>query len=333
MRVTIKDIARELHLSESAVSLALNQRPGVSDTTRQRVISCARQLGYDRSHLRAHQEQSRTVLVAHYQKHIHTPVDFFSTLLSNAERELRKSGVSLVSTVINAGQNVIEQLEHHVDRGCTGIIVLATEMDEGGWHPFSQLHLPVVLLDTYLATAEASCVTIHNREGARQATQLLLSEGRGCPGYLDSTMSLTNFRERADGFFSALHDAGYPTAKAQALRLSPFVEGAEIDMSELLDAGLVPAPGYVAANDHIAIGAMRALQAHGYRIPEDVSIVGFDNTQLASYITPSLTSVNVPLEYYAHIAVRLLLDMLENGNHQPLRIEVSTSLVRRASTL
>lgn len=231
MRVTIKDIARELGLSESAVSLALNQRPGVSDTTRQRVISCARSLGYNRGHLRAHQEQSRTVLVAHYQKRIHTPVDFFSTLLSNAERELRKSGISLVSTVIDAGQNVIEQLEHHVDKGCTGVIVLATEMDEGDWHPFSQLHLPVVLLDTYLATAEASCVTIHNREGARQATQLLLSEGRGCPGFLGASLPLLNFKEREEGFLSAIQDAGYGTALAQRLILSPYVEGAEIDLS------------------------------------------------------------------------------------------------------
>ena len=332
MRVTIKDIARELGLSESAVSLALNQRPGVSDATRQRVISCARSLGYDRGHLRAHQEQSRTVLVAHYQKRIHTPVDFFSTLLSNAERELRKSGISLVSTVIDAGQNVIEQLEHHVDKGCTGVIVLATEMDEGDWHPFSQLHLPVVLLDTYLATAEASCVTIHNREGARQATQLLLSKGRGCPGFLGASLPLLNFKEREEGFLSAIQDAGYGTALAQRLILSPYVEGAEIDLSSLLDAGLTPLSGYFAANDHIAIGAMRALQAHGYRIPEDVSIVGFDNTQLASYVTPSLTSVRVPLDYYAHIAAKLLLEALEN-DVSPLRIEVGTTLVRRASTL
>ena len=262
MRVTIKDIARELGLSESAVSLALNQRPGVSDATRQRVISCARSLGYDRGHLRAHQEQSRTVLVAHYQKRIHTPVDFFSTLLSNAERELRKSGISLVSTVIDAGQNVIEQLEHHVDKGCTGVIVLATEMDEGDWHPFFQLHLPVVLLDTYLATAEASCVTIHNREGARQATQLLLSEGRGCPGFLGASLPLLNFKEREEGFLGAIQDAGYGTALAQRLILSPYVEGAETDLSSLLDAGLAPLSGYFAANDHIAIGAMRALQAN-----------------------------------------------------------------------
>ena len=85
-------------------------------------------------------------------------------------------------------------------------------------------------------------------------------------------------------------------------------------------------------DDDVAIGAMRALQAHGYRIPDDVSISGFDNTRLASYVTPALTSINVPLDYYSHIAVQLMLDLLAHGEQRPLRVEIGASLVRRAST-
>lgn len=332
MSITIKDIARELHLSESAVSLALNQRPGVSDATRQRVIACARSLGYDLGRLRARGNAGRSVLLVHYQKRIHTPVAFFSTLLASAERELRKSDISLVSVVVDGNLDVPSQLERHISHGCAGIIVLATEMDGGDWSHFSSLGMPVVLLDTYIGGADTSCVTINNREGARQATRLLLAEGRGCPGLLDSTLPLTNFRERADGFFSTVHDAGYPTAAVQTLKLSPYVDGSEIDLSERLDAGLVPATSYVAVNDHVAIGAMRALQAHGYRIPEDVSVVGFDNTELASYVSPALTSLNVPLDYYSHLAVRLLLDLMDGAERHPIRIEVTPTLVRRAST-
>ncbi len=333
MRVTIKDIARELHLSESAVSLALNQRPGVSDTTRQRVISCARQLGYDRSHLRTHNSKGNTVLLIRYQKRIHTPVDFFSTLLANAERELRRNGLSLISVAIEAAHDVQDQLERYVAQGCAGIIMLATEMTDGDWHPFSQLGIPIVLLDAYVSASDAPCVTINNREAARQATRLLLAEGRGCPGLLDSALFLNNFRERAEGFFSAVHEAGYPTASVTTLSLSPYVDGAETDMAERLDAGLIPSSCYFAVNDNVAIGAMRALQAHGYRIPDDVSIVGFDNTQLASFITPALTSMNVPLDYYSRLAVRLMLDLLAGAEQHPVRIEVGASLIRRASTL
>lgn len=332
MRVTIKDIARELHLSESAVSLALNQRPGVSDTTRQRVISYARSIGYDMGRLRAHGRQGNTVLLIRYQKRIHTPVEFFSTLLANAERELRKNDISLVTVAVDGTRDVPDQLERHMAQGCAGMIVLATEMNDGDWHPFSKLGVPVVLLDSYVSASDAPCVTINNREAARQATRLLLAEGRGCPGLLDATLPLNNFRERAEGFFSAVHEAGYPTASVTTLSLSPFVEGAETDMAEHLASGLVPSPSYFAMDDDVAIGAMRALQAHGYRIPDDVSIIGFDNTRLASYVTPALTSINVPLDYYSHIAVQLMLDLLAHGEQRPLRVEIGASLIRRAST-
>lgn len=331
MRVTIKQIAQELGISEAAVSLALNQRPGVSDATRKRVISCAKTLGYDMGHLRAQGNRNHTVMLMHFQKRIHHHVDFFATLLGMAERELRNSGVSFQSVTVDAG-SIEQQLEHGISQDCAGIIILATELDASDWHYFSELEVPVVLLDAYIGSIGVSCVTINNREGARQATQLLLSEGRGCPGLLDSTLPLASFRERGEAFFSAIRDAGYPTAAVQTLKLSPYVDGSEIDLSERLDAGLVPATGYVAVNDHVAIGAMRALQAHGYRIPEDVSIVGFDNTELASYISPALTSLNVPLDYYSHLAVRLLLDLMDGAEQHPIRVEVTPTLVRRAST-
>ena len=166
MSITIKDIARELHLSESAVSLALNQRPGVSDATRQRVIACARSLGYDLGRLRARGNAGRSVLLVHYQKRIHAPVAFFSTLLAGAERELRKSDISLVSLVVDGNLDVPSQLERHISHGCAGIIVLATEMDGGNWSHFSSLGMPVVLLRACLTRRCRSPTSASARTGS-----------------------------------------------------------------------------------------------------------------------------------------------------------------------
>lgn len=332
MRVTIKHIAQELGLSEAAVSLALNQRPGVSEQTRKAVFQTAHALGYEMGHLHGKQVGKGTILLVSYVRRIRTSTPFLSQLLGAAEDILRKTDYTLVSAQIDARGDVTAQLRKLTENVCAGILMLATEMDAQDFEPFRQLEVPIVLLDAYLPGIDVDFVTINNREGARRAVELLISEGRGCPGYLHSSAHLNNFDERTEGFAAGVRAAGYSPSTAQEIRLAPNIEDAEADLNQILDEGLKPAPSYFADNDQIAIGAMRALQAHGYRIPEDVSIVGFDNTELASYISPALTSLNVPLDYYSHLAVRLLLDLMDGAERYPIRIEVTPTLVRRAST-
>ena len=102
-------------------------------------------------------------------------------------------------------------------------------------------------------------------------------------------------------------------------------------MKELLTSGDNPASSYFADNDHIAIGAIRALVEAGYRIPEDVAVVGFDDIPLCNYMNPPLTTVQVPKRFYGETAAVRVIQLVENKNSQPLKIEVNTPLIKRKS--
>ena len=102
-------------------------------------------------------------------------------------------------------------------------------------------------------------------------------------------------------------------------------------MKEILNAGEKLAPCYFADNDLIAVGAMKALKEYGYRIPEDIAIVGFDNIPMSTIIEPALTTIHVPKQYMGKIAVQRLITLLTEKGTQPVKIEISTQLVERKS--
>ena len=109
------------------------------------------------------------------------------------------------------------------------------------------------------------------------------------------------------------------------------MEGAYADMMELLKNGTKPVDCYFADNDLIAAGVMKALKEFGYKIPNDVGIVGFDNTSICTYIEPKLTAINVPIRYMAELAVNRLIDVIHTKHYRPIKVEVNTNLVIRDS--
>ena len=121
------------------------------------------------------------------------------------------------------------------------------------------------------------------------------------------------------------------TAKSVVHRLTPSEDGAYADMKAILSDGETPAGCYFADNDHIAIGAIRALKEAGYQIPEDVAVVGFDDLPLCEYLTPPLSTVEVPKQYMGEVAARRMIQLIEEPGSLPLKIEVAVKLKKRKS--
>ena len=158
-----------------------------------------------------------------------------------------------------------------------------------------------------------------------------IKKRRTQPGYLRSAYPIGNFDERADGFYKAIRVNGMSTAKSLVHRLTPSQEGAYADMKALLEAGEKPADCYFADNDHIAIGAITALKEAGYRIPEDVAVVGFDDIPLCEYLDPPLTTIEVPRHIMAQTAVGRLIEMVESKELHPVKIQIGVTLKKRKS--
>ena len=333
MKVTAKDLARALGLSEAAVSMALNNRPGVSTATRRRILEEAERRGYDFSRKAAFgNELKGSFCLAVYKKSgaVVGDTPFFADLTDGISAACKKAHYDLVIRYLYEDEDLDDRLYSLSRADFKGILLLATEMDAASLARFSRFKTPLLLLDSYFETASYNCVLINNVQGAYLAASYLIKKRRTQPGYLRSAYPIGNFDERADGFYKAIRVNGMSTAKSLVHRLTPSQEGAYADMKELLQTEK-PAKCYFADNDLIAIGAIQALKEEGYRIPEDVSIVGFDDISSAQYVSPPLTTVEVPKTYLGEVAVGRVVQMIEGRSLKPLKVEVFTRLIRRKS--
>ncbi len=334
MSITAKELAAKLGLSTAAVSMALNNKPGVSRETRQLVLDTAEKEGYDFSRISNKKQVSGSIYFVLYKKHgaIVTNTPFFSQLSDGISEGCKDTGNKMNTRYIYDDEQTIQkQIEDIQYSDCCGIILLGTEMTASDFKLFQKLPIPIVLLDTYFETVEADYVLINNIRGAFQATSYLIKRTGHQPGYLHSSYTIGNFEERASGFYNAIRAGGMSASKSIVHRLTPSIEGAFSDMMEILERGDELAKCYFADNDLIAVGAMRALKAKGYKIPDDISIIGFDNISFSNIVEPSLTTIHVPKKEMGVIAVDRLITLIEKKKSTPVKIEVSTDLIKRHS--
>lgn len=334
MSITAKELAAQLGLSESAVSLALNGKPGVSRATRQRVIDAAKAAGFDFSKKAlASGGKSGTVGFIIYKKSgaVVSDTPFFSTLTDGISMGCRRLRYDCVVRYLYEDDGIANQIDTLEASGFAGVILLATEIDEATLRRFAQLSAPMVVLDAYFDKLDCNFILINNIQGAFTATEYLIKKRRAQPGYLRSDYWISNFDQRADGFYKAIRANGMSTSQSPVLRLTPSQEGAYEDMKRLLAAGERPADCYFADNDLIAFGAMMALKEAGYRIPEDVAVVGFDDMPACEFMNPPLTTIMVPKLFMGETAAMRVIQLIEGANSSPLKIEVATKLVKRRS--
>lgn len=334
MGITAKELAEKLNLSATAISMALNNKPGVSKETRQLILKEAEMAGYDFTNLSLKKNKSGEIFCIIYRSHNailnYTPI--FSELTDGIEQECRRNDYRLKTLQIyEKTDDVQKYMEDLRVSGCVGIILLGTEITAAVCKKFLQLPVPVILLDSYFDSVNCSCILINNAQGAYLATNYLIDRRGKQPGHLCSSYKIENFTERKNGFQRAIREHGMSVGKSVSHELSPSVEGAFSDMLEIIDRGDDLANCYFADNDLIAIGAMKAFKLRGYKIPEDIAIIGFDNISEGRIVDPSLTTIDIPRSFMGQTAARQLIHQLSNPVPHTIKIEVSTSIIKRFS--
>ena len=335
MSITAKELAQKLGFSAAAVSMALNNKPGVSRETRRMILDEAEKNGYDFSRISTKKQVAGSIYFVIYKKHGAVVADtpFFSQLSDGINEGCKEAGYKMnIRYVYDDEETLQSQIDDIRYSDCCGIILLGTEMTAEDYRYFKPLPIPVVLLDTYFENVQTNYVLINNVQGAYLATSYLIKRTGRQPGYLRSSYPIGNFEERASGFYNAIRASGMSTSKSVVHRLTPSVEGAFSDMIEILEQGEEPARCYFADNDLIAVGAMRALKAKGYHIPQDVAIVGFDNISFSNIVEPSLSTIHVPKQEMGKLAADRLVELMEKKKTTPVKIEIATHLVKRHSS-
>lgn len=331
MPITARELAGMLGVSTATVSIALNGKKGISDETRKMILDAAAQYGVRKD--TRYNAASRLITLVVYKKHgkVYGETPFFSALIEGISAQVVDSGYRLQLTYFYASQDPAEQCRSIFTSGSEGLILLATEMMEEDFPPFANAPIPVVMLDCDLKTSCYDCVTIHNQQGVYLAVKHLLDNGHRKLGYLRSSVVIPNFTERYVGYEMAIASSPFrEQCSSQVVRVSSTVSAAYEDMNAYLARNPQLPTAFFADNDIIAGSCIRALIEHGYRIPEDISIVGFDDIPSAVLSTPALTTVHVPKEHLGRYAVQRLIDRIQSGDSTPtVRHSINTSLVIR----
>ena len=336
MSITAKELAEKLGVSPASISMALNNKPGISQTTRRMILDAAEKEGYDFYRISSKNKDriQGTIYFVFFKKHGAVVADtpFFSQVSEGISERCKEMGYKLNILYVWDDDTLPKQIENIRYSDCCGILLLGTEMHADDYRFFQTLSFPIVLLDVYFETIQSNYVLINNVQGAFLATTYLIKRIEQQPGYLRSSYPINNFNERAVGFYKALQESGLSSSKSIVHKLSPSIEGAFLDMIDILEQKNPLAKCYFADNDLIAAGAMRALKTKGYRIPDDIAIIGFDNINFSNIVEPSLSTIHVPKREMGQVALDRLVELIRQPKSVPLKIEVSTTLIKRRST-
>ncbi|MBB3114197.1 LacI family transcriptional regulator [Paenibacillus phyllosphaerae] len=339
--MNMEDIAKLAGVSKSAVSLALNGKAGVGEDTRMRILAIAAEHGYSgKIKPAAPEKNGRSIqfLVFTSSQLVHEDYyqqPFFKELIHYIEEGCRNYGYTLQFRTISAGdyeQGI--QLVMDDDR-CSGVILLGTNLDSAQIADIAAKLPHLVVLDTCFNELPVHFVEINNFMGGFQAGSYLLDQGHRRIGYIGSDERIHNFDERRRGFLASLASKDVHLSESCIFAVPPAILAAQAPLREQLhrfiDSGESTPTVFFCECDYIAIAAMKILHEFGYRVPDDVSVLGFDNINECLIVSPELSTVHVEKQRMAETAVDLIASAFEDEHAIKIKVKVDTRFVARNS--
>lgn len=327
-RATLADVAAHAGVSVPTVSKVLNNRPDIAESTRRRVEESIAKMGYRRA---LSKKVTRAGLVDFVVNSVDSP--WLLEVLAGAEEAAYRAGVGLVVTSTHGDNLSRPWVQNLVRRRSDGVVLVVSDIPRETLDQLTAMNVPVVLVDrTGNSDPRLASVGAANWSGALSATEHLLGQGHRRIGMVSGHPRLACSAERIDGYLAALRRAGVPVDLELVLHGDFFPEGGRIGAARLLSQP-EPPTAIFAGSDMQALGVYEEARRRGLRVPDDLSVVGFDDLSIAQYVTPPLTTVRQPCSEMAAEAVRMVLSM-KSADHlgPPTRMELATSLVVRAST-
>lgn len=327
---TISQVAERAGVSVTTVSHVINETRFVSSAVRERVQQAMDELGYRPNALARSLRRGETHTLGLILPDSSNP--FFAEVAQNIEVAAFEQGYNVI--LCNAqGEPSKERLYLDVlqKRQVDGLILLSTGEDGESLSRALHRDIPIVMVDRDLPTADADVVLVDNRLGAAIAIDHLLHLGHRRIGCISGPSHITPSARRVSGYRDSLAGAGIAFDETLVVRGDFHPESGRAGALALLNRPDRPSAIF-ACNDLMAIGAVRAACELGFSVPEDVSVVGFDDIQLASYVTPPLTTVVQPKAGMARTAVHLLFERMADRSLPVRRQVLSPALVARASS-
>lgn len=326
---SIKRISEITGYSPATVSNALNLKKGVNKDTSERIFLVAEQLGYFTG-----AKSLKSIKFVQFRRNgaIIDGSPFHPAVIEGVEEAARASGLSTIYILLDYNSSDYhEQIAQITSDANGGVILLATEMLEEDFDPFLECECPLIILDGWCERLHFNGVLIDNIDAAMCAVRYLIDKGHKKIGYIRGESRIKAFESRSIGYSHSLMNANLEINPEWIVTVGTKTESAYRDMLAWLNQAKNLPTAFFVDNDLIAFGVIRALKEKGIRVPDDVSVVGFDDLPYAAVSSPALTTIRVHKRSMGWEAVRRLLTMMDHPKAGKYKIESCTDFVERES--
>jgi LacI family transcriptional regulator len=334
-RITSQDVAHLAGVSRTTVSFVLNNVEGfqISPETRQKVLEAAAQLGYvpDSAAQTLASRRARAIgLVMTRSPHHIASDSFLPQIISGLLKVTKSQHLRLMIEQVNAEHQSQAYLELARAKRIDGMILLTPRMDDQALLSLERAEIPAVLMG-HLENLNLYSVDVDNRAAAEQAVHHLIALGhRQVACITNAPATYTAAPQRVQGYLDALTAAGI-SPDPNLIRYADFgPESGYERMKSLLEGG-APFTAVFVASDNVAIGAKAAIREAGLRVPDDISMMGFDDIPWSKYSDPPLSTVHLPAESLAQQACVMLLDLIQGQSPPVKHLNLETELILRKS--
>lgn len=324
--VTIKDVAKEAGVAISTVSNVLNNVDIVSDEKKQKVLAAVEKLKYvpnmNAKFLKSNKKNTIGLFLTSVQG------DFYRMLIQAIHMQCKLKGYLLNIYISN--ENTSDEIYSMIiSSGVEGAIVLNERLHDEYVKRIALTKMPIVFIDREYAGEHMSSVIINNLEGATLAMEYLIKQGHRRIGYIHGIFNFDD-EARYQAYLNTMNKYSLPIEENLILR-GYFEEAlAYSEMRVLLLKGIEIPDAFFCANDEMAWGCIRALMESGYKVPEDVCVIGFDDILLSAYYNPALTTIHSPATELGNVSAAELFQLMEKESNNAGRItKLSPSLVIR----
>ncbi len=326
---TIYEVSKLAGVSLATVSRVINNNPRVSDKTRQKVEIAMSELGYRPNSIAQSLASNCTNSIGIMVSELHGP--FFGQMMAGIEAELRAFGKHVIITTGHSEQDKEKEgIDFLISRNCDALIVHVEAICDEDLHKLTQGDTPIYYMSRSIEGLEEHCIHLNNELGGYLATKTVIEQGHTDIAYITGPEFKPDSQDRLAGHKRALAEHNLNFDK-DLYYIGDFKETGGRDGIKALLAKKVNFSALICANDEMASGAMTYAREHGFILPQDLSIMGFDNIIFSRHIYPKLTTIDNPVNEMGHMAAKLVLKNVYKHKNITIKHSFEPSLILRDS--
>lgn len=326
---TIYEVSKLAGVSLATVSRVMNNSGRVSPKTRKKVLLAMKSLNYQPNTIAQSLASRRSNCVGVLVSELHGPI--FGALVSSIEEELRLAGKFTIFAVGHSDEvKEKEGINFLISRNCDALILHLEAIADDYLLEQKDSVIPFVIINRNVQGLEGNCISLNNEQGGYEATKLLLDLGHRDIAYISGPATWGDSSARLAGHKRALAEFNINFDEQLTIEGDYLVLGGNRAMKQLFERG-IQFSAVICANDEMAVGALDVIRERGLSIPDDISVVGYDNVRWAPFLSPKLTTVNNPIRDMGRMAARWVLKNVYNEDKLTIQTIFEPEIVARES--